>query len=110
MEHRRGTKTDRLLEVDLEIKEIRDSIKATKTHGLLYYALIVAIFFFGFAIGYATHSLVGGGIILIGLAVIAWREITAFRARTAILHDLLREKVGERQQIEEGQEELEIEK
>jgi hypothetical protein len=110
MERDKQARTGRLHEVDLEIREIRDSIKATKTHGIVYYAVIVAIFFVGFAIGYATHSLVGGAIILIGLAVIAWREISAFRARTAVLRELLREKLGERRKIEEEQEELEIER
>lgn len=110
MDRDKGTRAHRLSEVDLEIEQIRDSIKATKTHGLLYYFLLVAIFFVGFAVGYATHSLVGGGIIVIGLAVVAWREVTVFRARTAILTDLLRQKLGERREIEEEQQEFEIER
>lgn len=110
MEQNTGTNAHKLHEVDLEIEQIRDSIKATRTHGLLYYLLLVAIFFLGFAIGYATHSLIGGVIILIGLAVVAWREVTAFRAKTAILSDLLREKLGEKRQIEEEQQEFEIER
>jgi len=88
-------------ELDREVAELRRSISATRTHGLLYYLLMVVIIFIGFAIGYATHSLVGAGIILIGLALMAWREISGFRARTAVLNHLLSEKQKERRQLED---------
>ena len=91
--------TGRLSEIDHEIDELRRSINATRTHGILYYALLVAIIFIGFAIGYATHSLVGAGIILFGLAVVAWREITGYRARTGVLTHLLGEKMAERRHL-----------
>jgi hypothetical protein len=99
-----------LEELDREVDELRRSISATRTHGILYYLLLVAIIFCGFAIGYATHSLVGAGIILIGLALVAWREVTGFKARTAVLTQLLGEKLAERRQIEERQKEFEIER
>src|SRR5512144_2279785 len=85
-------------EVDREVEELRRSINARRTHGILYYLLLVAIFFVGFAMGYATHSLVGAAIILVGLAIVAWREVTGFRARTAVLNQLLGEKLAERRQ------------
>jgi hypothetical protein len=88
-------------ELEREVAELRRSISATRTHGVLYYLLLVVIIFVGFAIGYATHSLVGAGIILIGLALIAWREVTGFRARTAVLNHLLLEKETERRQLED---------
>jgi hypothetical protein len=88
-------------ELDREVAELRRSISATRTHGLLYYLLMVVIIFLGFAIGYATHSLVGAGIILIGLAMMAWREVTSIRARTQVLNHLLIEKEAERRQFED---------
>ena len=88
-------------EVDREVEELRRSINARRTHGILYYLLLVAIFFVGFATGYATHSLVGAAIILIGLAIVAWREVTGFRARTAVLNQMLGEKLAERRQYDE---------
>lgn len=97
-------------EVDREIDELRRSIIATRTHGILYYLLLVMIIFLGFAIGYATHSLVGAGIILIGLALVAWREVTGFKARTGVLTHLLGEKLAERRQLEARQKEFEIER
>jgi hypothetical protein len=97
-------------EIDREVEELRRSINATRTHGILYYVLLVAIFFVGFVIGYATHSLVGAGIILIGLALVAWREVVNFKARTAVLNHLLAEKMAEKRQVEERQKELEIER
>ena len=100
----------RLDEIDREVDELRLSISATRTHGIMYYLLLVAIFFIGFVIGYATHSLVGAGIILIGLALVAWREVTGFRARTAVIAHLLGEKMSERRQLEERQKEFEIER
>jgi hypothetical protein len=94
-------------ELDREVDELRRSINATRTHGILYYVLLVAIIFVGFAIGYATHSLVGAGIILVGLALVAWREVTGFRARTTVLNHLLSEKMTERRQADERQKEFE---
>jgi hypothetical protein len=100
----------RLDEIDREVGELRRSISATRTHGILYYLLLVTIIFIGFVIGYATHSLVGAGIILIGLAIVAWREVQAFRARTSVINHMLGEKLAERRQIEERHKEFEIER
>ena len=94
-------------EIDREVEQLRRSINARRTHGLLYYLLLVAILFVGFAIGYATHSLVGAAIILIGLALVAWREVTGFKARTAVLNQLLGEKLAERRLYEEKSKESE---
>lgn len=94
-------------ELDREVDELRRSINATRTHGILYYVLLVAIIFVGFAIGYATHSLVGAGIIIIGLALVAWREVSSFKARTTVLNHLLAEKLAERRQADERQREFE---
>ncbi|HKS39077.1 MAG TPA: hypothetical protein VJX74_00580 [Blastocatellia bacterium] len=99
----------RRTEIDREVDELRRSINATRTHGIFYYLLLVALFFVGFVIGYATHSLVGAGIIVIGLALLAWREVTGFRARTAVLNNVLGEKLAEQRHVEERQKELEIE-
>ena len=100
MTHDRQT-ADNRTEVDREVEELRRSINARRTHGILYYMLLVTIFFVGFAMGYATHSLVGAAIILAGLAIVAWREVTGFRARTAVLNQLLGEKLAERRQYDE---------
>ncbi len=100
----------RLAEIEREVDELRRSINSTRTHGILYYLLLVAIIFVGFAIGYATHSLVGAGIILIGLAIVAWREVTGFKARTAVISHVLGEKLAERRQLEERQKEFGIER
>ena len=94
-------------ELEREIDELRRSINATRTHGILYYVLLVAIIFVGFAIGYATHSLVGAGIILIGLALVAWREVANFKVRTTVLNHLLNEKLVEHRQADERQREFE---
>ncbi|HEY3135269.1 MAG TPA: hypothetical protein VGL29_04395 [Blastocatellia bacterium] len=94
-------------EIDREVDELRRSINARRTHGILYYLLLVAILLVGFAIGYATHSLVGAAIILIGLALVAWREVTGFKARTAVLNQLLGEKLAERRLYEEKSKESE---
>jgi hypothetical protein len=94
-------------EIDREVEDLRRSINARRTHGILYYLLLVAIFFVGFVIGYATHNLVGAAIILVGLALVAWREVTGFRARTAILNQLLGEKLAERRQYDERPKEFE---
>ena len=103
----RDTMTRRREEIDNEVDELRRSINATRTHGIIYYLLLVGLFFVGFAIGYATHSLVGAGIILLGLALLAWREVTGFKARTAVLNHLLGEKLAERRQFDERQKEFE---
>jgi hypothetical protein len=108
--HDRHATVKRREEIDHEVDELRRSLKATRTHGILYYLLLVAIIFAGFAIGYATHSLVGAVIIIIGLALVAWREVISFRARTAVLNHLLGEKLAERRQFEERQKEFEIER
>jgi hypothetical protein len=97
-------------EVEREIEELRRSISATRTHGIFYYLLLVTIILIGFAIGHATRGLVGAAIILIGLALVAWREVTGFKARTAVLNHLLAEKVAERRHIEERQREFKIER
>ena len=94
-------------DIDREVEELRRSINARRTHGILYYLLLVAIILIGFAIGYATHSLVGAAIILVGLALVAWREVTGFKARTAVLNHLLGEKLAERHQFEERSNESE---
>jgi uncharacterized membrane protein (Fun14 family) len=100
-------KTD---EVDREVDELRQSIKATRTHGILYYLLLVAVMLIGFAIGYATHSLVGAAIIIVGLALIAWREVAHVKTRTTVLSQLLNEKLTEQRHLEERQKEFEIRK
>jgi hypothetical protein len=107
--HERHAVMKRREEIDREVAELRRSLKATRTHGILYYVLLVAIIFTGFAIGYATHSLVGAAIILAGLALVAWREVTTFKTRTAVLNHLLGEKLAEQRQVEERQKEFEIE-
>jgi hypothetical protein len=109
MSHDRQGIGKRRDEIDREVDELRRSINATKTHGILYYLLLVTIIFIGFAVGHATHTLVGTGIILVGLALVAWREVVNFKARTAVLNHLLGEKLAEQRQVEERQKELEIE-
>ena len=94
-------------EIDREVDELRRSINARRTHGILYYLLLVAILLVGFFLGYATHNLVGAAIILIGLALVAWREVTGFKARTAVLNQLLGEKLAERRLYEEKSKESE---
>jgi hypothetical protein len=98
----------RLGEIEHEVDELRQSIKATRTHGILYYLLLVAVMLIGFAVGYATHSLVGAAIIFIGLALVAWREVVNFKARTAVLSHLLAEKLAEQRQVEERQKEYDL--
>jgi hypothetical protein len=90
-------------DIDHEVEELRRSINARRNHGILYYVLLVVILLVGFFIGYATHSLVGAAIILIGLALVAWREVTGFKARTAVLNQLLGEKLAERRQSDESE-------
>ena len=108
--HERDQVARRRDELDREVDGLRRSLNATRTHGIFYYVLLVAIFFVGFAVGYATHSLVGAAIILIGLAIVAWREVTGYRARTAVLNHLLSEKQAEWRLADERHKELEIEK
>ena len=110
MSHERQDMSSRRDEIAREVDELRRSINATRTHGILYYLLLVAIIFVGFVIGYATHSLVGAGIILIGLALVAWREVEGFKARTAVLNHLLAEKLAEQKQLDERQKEFGIER
>ena len=98
----------RLEEIEHEVDELRQSIKATRTHGILYYLLLVAVMLVGFAVGYATHSLVGAAIILVGLALVAWREVVNFKARTAVLSHLLAEKLAEQRHVEERQKEYDL--
>ena len=98
----------RLGEIEHEVDELRQSIKATRTHGILYYLLLVAVMLIGFAVGYATHSLVGAAIIFVGLAIVAWREVVNFKARTAVLSHLLAEKLAEQRQVEERQKEYDL--
>lgn len=47
---------------------------------------------------------------MIGSTAVAWHEVAAFRAGTAILSDLRSEKLGERRLIEEEEQESEIER
>lgn len=110
MSHERQGIARRREEIDREVDELRRSINATRAHGILYYLLLVMIIFIGFAVGHATHTVVGAGIILAGLALVAWREVANFKARTAVLNHLLGEKLAERRQVEERQKELEIER
>jgi len=107
--HEREQAARRRDELDREVAELRRSINATRTHGMFYYFLLVAIFLVGFAVGYATHSLIGAAIILIGLAVVAWREVTGYRARTAVLNHLLGEKLAERRLAYERHKDMGIE-
>ena len=104
--HEREQVTRRREELDREVAELRRSINATRTHGIFYYVLLVVIFFIGFAVGHATHTLVGAAIILIGLAIVAWREVTGYRARTTVLNHLLGEKMSERRLVEERHREM----
>lgn len=108
LSHERGTAATGH-DLDHEVEELRRSINARRTHGILYYLLLVGIILVGFAIGYATHSLVGAAIILVGLAMVAWREVASFKARTAVLNQLLGEKLAERRQYEERPKEFETE-
>ena len=97
-------------EVDREVEEIRRSITATRNHGIFYYLLLVTIMFIGFAIGYATHSLVGAAIILIGLALVAWREVTGFKARKEVMGHVLSQKLAEQKLLEKREKELDSER
>jgi hypothetical protein len=90
----------RLGEVEEEIRELEQSIDATRTHGILYYSLLVVIIFVGFAIGYATHLLYGVVFTAAGLALVACREVGHYRERVAAIEALIEEKRRERQEIE----------
>jgi uncharacterized membrane protein (Fun14 family) len=94
--------TRRIAAVDDEIRELERSIGATRTHGFLYYGLLVVIVFVGFAIGYATHTLVGAVLILVGLGIVAYREVGHYRHRVAAIETLIAEKRREREAIERG--------
>lgn len=98
----------KLDDIDNEVSELRRSLNASRTHGILYYSLLVVLMLIGFAIGYATHNLVGAAIIIIGLAIVAWREVSHFKARTKILSHVLAEKQAEQRQLEEIHKEFEI--
>ena len=100
---------ERLNETTREIAELRRAITATRTHGVLYYLLLVAIVFIGFSVGYATHNLIGAAIILLGLTVVAWREVTGYKAKKSALEHVLNEKIAERRTIEARKKEFEIE-
>ena len=90
----------RISEVEQEIRELEESIDATRTHGILYYSLLVVIIFVGFAIGYATHTLIGVVFAAAGLALVAYREVGHYRERVAAIDMLIEEKRRERQEIE----------
>ena len=90
----------RLDEVSEEIRELERSIGATRTHGFLYYGLLVVIIFVGFAIGYATHTLYGAIFTLAGLALVAYREVGHYRERVAAIDALIIEKRNEREMLE----------
>lgn len=89
----------RLAEVEEEIRELERSIDATRTHGILYYGLLVVIIFVGFAIGYATHTLYGVVITVVGLALVAYREMGHYRDRVAAIEALIAEKRSEKETL-----------
>jgi len=91
----------RLEELERELAELRRAVKTTRTHGITYYVLLVVLLLFGFVIGYATHSIVGVAIIIVGLGIIAWREVTGFKAQTAVISHMIGEKLAEQRQLEE---------
>lgn len=91
----------RMAEVDEELRELQFSIDTTRTHGLVYYSLLVVILFVGFAIGYATHTLFGVVLTAAGLALVAWREMGHYRERVAAMTSLIDEKRRERQLLNE---------
>jgi hypothetical protein len=90
----------RLGEVVEELRELEESIDATRTHGILYYSLLVVIIFVGFAIGYATHTLFGVVLTVAGLALVAYREVVHYRERVAAIDALIVEKRSEREALE----------
>ena len=98
MEH--NERQHRIVAVEQEIRELEESIDATRTHGILYYSLLVVIIFIGFAIGYATHTLIGAVLAVAGLALVAYREVGHYRERVAAIDTLIEEKRREKQEIE----------
>jgi hypothetical protein len=91
----------RMSAVDEELRELQLSIDTTRTHGLVYYSLLVVILFVGFAIGYATHTLFGVVLTALGLALVAWREVGHYRERVAAIDSMIDEKRRERRAIDE---------
>ena len=91
----------RMSAVDEELRELQLSIDTTRTHGLVYYSLLVVILFVGFAIGYATHTLFGVVLTAAGLALVAWRELGHYRERVAAIDSLIDEKRSERKAMDE---------
>lgn len=91
----------RMSAVDEELRELQLSIDTTRTHGLVYYSLLVVILFVGFAIGYATHTLFGVVLTAAGLALVAWRELGHYRERVAAIDSLINEKRSERNAMDE---------
>ncbi len=91
----------RISAVEEELRELQLSIDTTRTHGLVYYSLLVVILFVGFAIGYATHTLFGVVLTAAGLALVAWREVGHYRERVAAIDAMIVEKRRERQSIDE---------
>lgn len=91
----------RMAAVDEELRELQASIDTTRTHGLVYYSLLVVILFVGFAIGYATHTIFGVVLTVAGLALVAWREIGHYRERVAAMSMLIDEKERERRGLDE---------
>jgi hypothetical protein len=90
----------RLGEVLEEIRELERSIDATRTHGILYYTVLVVIIFIGFAVGYATHTLYGVVLAAAALAVVAYREVGHYRERVAAIDALIAEKRLEKETLE----------
>ena len=91
----------RISAVEEELRELQLSIDTTRTHGLVYYSLLVVILFVGFAIGYATHTLFGVVLTAAGLALVAWRELGHYRERVAAIDSLINEKRSERKAMDE---------
>ncbi len=91
----------RISAVEEELRELQLSIDTTRTHGLVYYSLLVVILFVGFAIGYATHTLFGVVLTAAGLALVAWREVGHYRERVAAIDAMIVEKRQERQSIDD---------
>jgi len=89
----------RLDDVAEEIRELEASIGTTRTHGILYYGLLVVIIFVGFAIGYATHTLFGVVFTAAGLALVAYREMQHYRERVAAIDALVVEKRREKDEL-----------
>jgi hypothetical protein len=88
-------------EVREELRELRASIGTTRTHGILYYSLLVVIIFVGFAIGYATHTVFGVVFAAAGLALVAYRELQHYRERVTAIEALIAEKEQERTALEQ---------